>query len=205
MLRSDASAHAEWRESEPRGNPRVSRGERGNRVEGWWTVGGVRVDGASPGGAVIRPAGQKGTRGDASLGGENDGTEHVANDLLDPGVPGHRECARKAVPAARVSRAVQGCRCYAAGGTGPGARTVERAGNAQHSAASLREIRRAGISAAVEDFRGALIQPAQQDALPQTGCRVGADATGGGVDRGTAQAGPARPARFPAGGRGGGV
>src|ERR1700680_2474288 len=56
--------------------------------------------------------------------------------------------------------------------------------------ASLREIRRAGISAA------------QQGALPQTGCRVRADATGGGVDRGTAQAGPARPAQFPAGGHG---
>jgi len=109
---------------------------RQDRVCGVPTKREVRLGGARAGGAELRRVGQGGARRGARRCGKSDGDERLTDDAIDPRISGQRRGAEGGVPTARFPGEVH-CRGHrAAGGSGPGARAVERAGHAPDSASA---------------------------------------------------------------------
>lgn len=198
VARLGASAHVECREPEPGTDPGVSQVEPRDRVCGVRTEGEIPLGGGRAEGAGLRQVEQRGARCSASLRGESDGDEHVADDAINPRVSRSRGGEDGTVPTAPLQDAVHARGHRAAGGSGPGARAVERARYAPHSAARIRAIWEQAVRAAGQDQRGASVQLASQRVLPQSGCGVRADGAHGDGHRRAAPAGPARPPRISA-------
>ena len=140
MARPGASAHAECREPKPGTDSGVSQVQPAHRVCGLWAEREIRLDRARAGGAELRRAGPAGARCGASLCGKSDGDERVANDAINPGVSRPRGGEGSTLPTPPLPDAVHPRGHRAAGGSGPGARAVERAGDVPHPAARIRAV-----------------------------------------------------------------
>src|SRR5579863_6416967 len=188
---ADASTHAKCRESKPRAVAGVSELQRDGVFRGRASRG-LRLDSGGSDRAGVWAAGQEGAWADPRLCREGDGEESVANDAADPELPGYGKGGCKSLSAAQVRRPIHRSGRSAAGGSGPGSRTVERAGNALHSTARVEAVWPAVLRATGGDLGSAPVQSASQRGIPQTRGGVRADASPGGLDRGAAAARPAR-------------
>src|SRR5215831_16420409 len=202
VARPGADTDAECREPEPGTNPRVSTKQRADPVRGRGSVRALQLGGSAAGRAELWGVRQGRAGPGAGLRAENDGVERGADHALDPGVFGSRQSASPAVPAAPIRVEVHGRRHRVVGGSGPSAWTVERTRHAAHFAASPRAVRRATLRTAGEDQRGALVQPAGEWALSQSGGGVRANAVQHCGDRAAAQTRSAGPAGLFASGYG---
>ena len=141
VARPGASANAECREPEPGTDWRVSPIEPAHRVYRMRPEREVRLGGTGAEGAELRRIGQAGTRRGAGLCGESGGDERVVDDALDSPISRPRGGADGIVPTALFRGEVHAPGHRAFGGSGSGARAVERTGHAPDSAARVRAVR----------------------------------------------------------------
>src|SRR5579864_9641718 len=150
VARSGASAYVECREPKPGTDSGVSQVEPTDRVYGVWAEREIRLGGARAGGPELWRVGQGGARCRASLRGKSDGDERGADDAINPHVSRQRGGEDCAVPTAPFHGAVHRRGHCAAGGSGPGAPAVERAGHAPHFSARVRAVWEQTVRAAGE-------------------------------------------------------
>src|SRR6516164_3573681 len=172
VARPGADTDAECREPEPGTDPRVFTKQRADRVRGRWTGGPLRVGGTGAGGAEVWAVEEGRARLGAGLRAESDRAERVADHALDPRLSGTRQSATPTVPAAQVRGEVYHRRHRVTGRSGSSAWTAKRTRDAAHLAARLRAVWRPALPTPGEDQRGALVQPAGEPAVSQSGGSV---------------------------------
>src|ERR1051325_722696 len=142
-----ASVYAECREPQPGTDPRLSQIERTDRFRGVWAGREIRLGRVCAATAELRRVEQAGPGRSARLFGKSDGDERGADDAIDTGVSRQRGGEGCAVPTALLQRVVHSRGHHAAGGSGPGARAVEGAGDAPPLSLATRAVWERNVAA----------------------------------------------------------
>ena len=198
-LRPDANSHGQRGRSHRVPDSGVPQGQSGNRFYRAKQSRSVPVHPAISGGAGIRVQGQEAARSGAGVPRQNYRLERATDDATHSPVPARRRRRGRGVPPAAVSDQVHQPGCGAAGGSRPGARLAERAGDGAHPRTGVRAVRQGRVCAPGGAFGVAPVQPEGERALPQAGGAVEADATERHTDRGAAQTRSARTSGLCAG------
>src|SRR6266436_2547921 len=202
VLWPGASTHAERREPDCRADQRVFESQRRHRVYGPEPGGDLHLDRADVDAAGIQRAEPKATRSDPGGLEQGHRAESGADHAAGASIRADRKSRAEALPAAPLSAQVPAVGHCAADGSGPGARASEWAGDAVHLEARASGVRQERLCAAGGNLGIPSVQLAGQPAVPQTRGDIRKHAPQPGLDRGTAQARPARPAWISASGHG---
>src|SRR3974377_1424581 len=158
MARPGARLYAECREPKTGRDQGLSQVEPTDRVWRVWAGREIRLGGVRAGGPELWRVGQAGPRRSTSLCGKSDRDKRGADNALNSRISRQRGGEGCAVRTAPLQRVVHTRGYRAAGGSGSGARAIERAGDAPYSSARIRALWGQKVRADNEEQQGGYVQ-----------------------------------------------